>query len=194
LTLINGFAKKGLMKTLRLFGFALFASLMVIPEGHAAKTPIDFSPFRGTYASTYLVSDSNSTGTGNATVQVTSKKRGASIVIRITGSVLFNGNSLPLLATVKVDQKRVTSDSVLLGYSGQPIQTLPARYSGRKRAFTFTSIVTPGATFGGNPVSGSVTYTLRFGKRTISFGGSGALTISGSTFTTIVQISGTKRK
>jgi hypothetical protein len=166
-------------------GMLLVVGLITLPAVPAkAAKKVDFSRFGGSYRGTWGVTASGTAGFGNISADVAVPKNGSKMAITISGFVTISSLTYPIQTTFRFTSKRkLTGDAFLMGLAG-PILTLPSKFSGAKN-FSFALTAAPGATLAGNPVSGTMFYTLKFTKSGLSILGAGDL--SGSQIQVIIN-------
>ncbi|MDD5201189.1 MAG: hypothetical protein PHC88_15465 [Terrimicrobiaceae bacterium] len=172
-----------------LIGTLLAAGFMTLP---AMAAKVDFSDFRGHYSGLWTLFASSTSAAGNISANVSVPKNGSKMDITINGLLSVSGSTVPIQTSLHFTSKhKLKSDAVLMGFDG-PILTLPASFSGSKQ-FAFTQTASPGATLAGNPISGTVAYTLKFSKSGLSIQGTGSVS-TGSSTAVVIVVHATKKK
>jgi hypothetical protein len=163
---------------------ATFLVVALTATASAKKAKVDFTPFKGTYSGSYLLSGGGTSYFAQVTVKVSVPKSGKTLTLVPSGILVASGITYPLGGSFVLGPGK-SAQQVSVYFIPSVVPTFSTgTFSGKKNSFAFnTSTAVSGGTI---PTSG----TLVFHKNSLSFSLLGSL--SGSAFT--VNISAKKKK
>jgi len=173
-------------KTLRVVFTLVVGGSLVVPITQVKASPrLDFSDYRGRYAGSWTISVGGTTVVAPVSGQVTGPANGSRMQVQFSGLLSAPGLSAQILTSFSLTRKhQVTGSAILMGFEG-PSATLPARFSGKGKAFSFTLAAAPGAAIEGQPFTATFYDRLRLTKTSLTIAGQGQISTSTPTGITI---------